>query len=62
MQIITMDGVIEERFRKIENEELSRLFPINIVSLSFLLLTVSVYLTPILISIIFSPVTLDLNE
>ena len=57
-----MDGVIEERFRKIENEELSRLFPINIVSLSFLLLTVSVYLTPILISIIFSPVTLDLNE
>ena len=57
-----MDGVIEERFRKIENEELSRLFPINIVSLSFLLLIVSVYLTPILISIIFSPVTLDLNE
>ena len=57
-----MDGVIEERFRKIENEELSRLFPINIVSLSFLLLTVSMYLTPILISIIFSPVTLDLNE
>ena len=57
-----MDGVIEERFRKIENEELSRIFPINMVSLSFLLLTVSVYLTPILISIIFSRVTLDLNE
>ena len=26
-----MDGVIEERFRKIENEELLRIIPINTV-------------------------------
>ena len=26
-----MDDVIEERFRKIENEELLRIFPINTV-------------------------------
>ena len=31
MQIIAMDEVIEERFRKIENGELLRIFPINTV-------------------------------
>ena len=28
---ITMDGVIEQRFRKIENEELLRIFLVNTV-------------------------------
>ena len=32
MQIKTMDDVIEERNRKIENEELLRIFPINVVT------------------------------
>ena len=31
MQITTMDGVIEERFIKIENEELLRIIPISTV-------------------------------
>ena len=31
MQITTTDGVIEECLRKIENEELLRVFPINTV-------------------------------
>ena len=31
MQIKTMDDMIEERLRKIENEELLRIFPINTV-------------------------------
>ena len=31
MQTTTIDNVIEEQFRKIENEELLRIFPINTV-------------------------------
>ena len=32
MEIITMDDVIEEWFRKIENEELLRIFPFSEVT------------------------------